>query len=82
MRNELRDYERRCFSIDCIVFSIVHRLVRVCKVFGSVLETITHRLAVLKLMFTHSSHYGVFLTYRFPSLNRAIAPRSANWARA
>ena len=39
-------------------------------------------LAVLKLMFTYSSHYGVYLTYRFPSLNLAIAPRSANWARA
>ena len=24
----------------------------------------------------------VFPAYRFPSLNRAIAPRSANWARA
>ena len=26
--------------------------------------------------------YGLSPTYRFPSLNRAIAPCSANWARA
>ena len=26
--------------------------------------------------------HGLSPAYRFPSLNRAIAPRSANWARA